>query len=425
MLHTKKQLNASKALFIISFLAYTIISMSKTSYASAMVSIIGEGIFTKSRAGIISSVFYLTYGVMQLMGAKLVDKISPSLLIGIALLGSAVSTFLMSVVNSFNSMLIIWAFCGFVQFASWPTILRIIAEYILPEHRHKASIYIAFSLCAGNLINYILASFILKYFGWRTIFYVNTAALSVVLIIWCIISVKATKILDASNTSKTVLNPDIIKKNNTSEKELSTIRLLISSGLVFLLVPAFIRATLDTGLKAWVPTLIAENYIVSDSFATMLTAILLVVNLSGVFIANFIYPKYVKNATMALCLCFGTILPFTLLLLFTGKIHVLIVTLLLIFVTTITYAAHQFMNIIIPSFFNRYGHSGSVASIINSCASLGAVSATFGFGYIAEKFGWIATIASWSIFAVISVVFCLIAFPLWEKFTNRKKGGKI
>ena len=192
--------------------------------------------------------------------------------------------------------------------------------------------------------------------------------------------------------------------------------ILFASGLAFMLVPSCIRTMMDMGLKNWVPTMITENYEVSASFASMLTTILLLVNLGGIYIVNFVYPKYIKSEAACFGLCFVIALPFTLLLLLTGKIPVGFVVVLLTLVTTFMYSGHQLINVIIPSKFAKINFSGGAASILNAVASLGAAVATFGYGYIADHFGWTVTIVVWNVMAVIAAVFAFVSVRRWNKF---------
>ena len=183
-----------------------------------------------------------------------------------------------------------------------------------------------------------------------------------------------------------------------------------------MLIPSFARTMMDMGLKSWVPTMITENYEVSASFASMLTTILLLVNLSGIYIVNAVHPKYIKSQALCFALCFVVALPFTLLLLLTGEIPVWVVVVLLTLVTTFMYSGHQLINVIIPSEFAIMNMSGGVASLLNAIASFGAVAANFGFGYLADNFGWTATIMSWNVMAVLAAVFGLLSVKKWNRF---------
>lgn len=418
--HTEK---ASCLIFCASFVIYSVISMTKSAYAASIASIIGEGLFNKSQAGTINAGFYLFYGAAQLLGAKYVDKISPVSLIYTALAGTLFSTIGMSVSNNFYMMLIFWSFCGLIQFAIWPAVLRIISEYLLPEHKTQAMTYISFSYCVGMLINYLAASVVLSVARWNLLFVLFSVILVFCLVLWKWV-IKSTK-EEVNEIIK--INQNLIaralkekeQKHGALKENIKLLKLLISSGVIFLLIPTLIRTALDAGLKSWVPTMIVENYPVSESFASMLTTILVFVNLSGVVLVNYFYPKYIKNECLGYALCFLVALPFTALLLLTGKVPVFVVVALLCVVTTMMYAGHQLVNVIIPSRFAKYNKTGAVASTLNAVASFGAVIANIAFGALAEH-GWSGTILSWSILALTAFVFCLIATLIWKNFKSKE-----
>ncbi len=416
----KNSLTATKSsmtMLWLCFLVYAILSMSKTAFSSSMAAIIHDGIFTNSQAGIINACFYFLYGIAQLFGAKLIDKASPMLLLTIALSGAALSALGMAFANSFILMLVIWSLCGLLQFAAWPCIIKIIAEYLLDNHRHKAMTLISFAYCFGNLLNYFTASIILNYGSWRIIFVMNGIVLAAMLFAWLFSGIKASKVLTHESIVKTKYDSKI--HQNANAPEINYVKLLRISGILLLLVPGFIRTALDLGIKSWAPTMMVQSYGISPSFATSLTTILMVINLSGVFIANYIYPKYFKNAVTALGACFIVCLPISLVMLLIGKIPLWTVVVMLIIFTTLMYCGNQLINVVVPSFFNRYNRSGSIAGILNAAASFGAVASNFGYGFLADKFGWTGTILSWSIMGVISIIFCVLTIPVWKKFSKR------
>lgn len=421
MKNLSKEEKTSWILFITAWVIYAVVSMTKSAYAATMASIIEEGLFDKTAAGTVNASFYLFYGSAQLLGVKVVDKVSPVKLVSMTLAGTLVAIIGMAVSKSFLMMLIFWSFCGLVQFAIWPAILRIIAEYLVPSQKSKAMVYIAFSYCTGMLANYLVASVVLGVARWRTLFWVFAVILVLSIALWQAVTVRTkstyTELVKLNKQAREKENE--LKQNKESQASMDFFRLTAISGILILLVPSLIRTAMDVGLKSWVPTMITENYDVSASFASMLTSILVFVNLGGVYIANWMYPKRTKNAAWAFGICFLTALPFTVMLLLTGRIPVGTVVFLLTAITTMMYAGHQLINVIIPTYFTRYNRTGSIAALLNALASFGAVAANIGFGYLAENFGWNATITAWIILAVVSFGACAIASPVWKKFTNR------
>jgi len=407
---------SSMTMLWLCFLVYAMLCMSKTAFSSSMAAIIHDGIFTNSQAGIINACFYLIFGFAQLFCSKLIDKSSPMTLLTVALSGAALSSLGMAFADSFILMLIIWSLCGLLQFAAWPCVIKITAEYLLESHRHKAMTLISFAYCLGNLLNYFSASIILNYGSWRIIFIMNSFILAATLSAWLFYGMKASKFLTHDSIFENKYDSKIHQNENVPE--INYVKLLRISGILLLLVPAFIRTALDLGIKSWAPTMIVQTYGISPSFATSLTTILMVINLSGVFVANHIYPKYFKNAVTALGACFVICLPISLAMLLIGKTPLWTIVTMLIIFTTLMYCVNQLINIVVPSFFNKYNRSGSIAGILNSSASFGAVASTFGFGFLADHFGWTGTILSWSIMGIISIIFCVLTIPVWKKFTQ-------
>ena len=405
-----KEEKASRTLFFLCWIVYAIICMTKNAFGASMASIIGEGFLTKSLAGTVNASYYVFYGLAQLVFAGAVDKISPVKLINMALFGSIISLAGFAVTDSYYVMLFLWSVAGLLQFAVWPAVIRILSEYLVPAHRGKAMVYIAFAYCTGMLTNYGVASVILKISDWRMIFKIFLVLILLTFVIWIVMAGKTVPVLETDISEKQVTD------KKTDSKGLW--KVLLSSGVAMLLIPACIRTMMDMGLKSWVPTMITESYGVSASFASALTTALLLVNLFGIYIVRLVYPKHIKNEAICFGLCFVISLPFTLLLLLTGKIPVVIVAALLALVTTFMYAGHQLINVIIPSKFAHINLSGSVAAILNAIASFGIVAASFGYGYLAENFGWTVTIMSWSIMAAIAVVFALLSAGLWKRFTK-------
>ncbi len=414
-----KEAKASWSLFITCWIVYAVISMTKSVFSASIASIVQEGLLDKTDSGLINAGFYLFYGGAQLVFLKAVDKVSPVKLITIVLFGTIAALVGMSMSTGFISMLVLWSFCGLIQFSVWPAVLRVVSEYLLPEHEGFAHIAIAFSYCTGSLANYLLAALILHSATWRVLFWAVAGIATFFLLLWLIVTGKTVPLLSVlrqpNETAK--LNPPSVVKPQQSK---GLFRLLASTGLIFILVTAFSRSMLDAGLKAWVPTMIVENYPVSVSFATVLTTVLICVNLTGAFIATLIYPKRIKSAVRALSACFVAAIPFIVMLLWTGEIAVALVVFALTVITTIMYAGHQLQNVIIPFRFSKFGKEGSVSSVLNAFASFGVVAANFGFGFMAEHFGWKATITSWLVIAIVAFVFASLAAPLWKRFFTER-----
>ncbi len=408
--------NMSIIVFITSFLIYSVITMTRNAFAASIASVIEEGLLPHTAAGIINAGFYLFNGIGQVAGVKVIDKASPIKLLYVPLVGTLLAMLLMTVQTGFIPMLIIWSLCGFLQFPIWPAILRMITEYLLPSHKEKAMKFIIFGFGAGTFLNYLLASVILKLYNWQGLFGASAIIVALCIVLWLIITEKGkAKLLEIKELGA----KEEIKGEEKKSK--GFLKVVISSGALLLIVPSFIRLFLDAGLKAWAPTMFVESYGASASFGSALVTVLSFVNFGGMFFATWLCSKVTKNETTALIICFLVAVPFAVLLLFVGGVSLAVAALSLTVITTMMYASHQLMDAFIPAKFDKVGMTGGMASLMNGVASLGAVFASIGFGFMAENCGWSAAFVMQLALIIVTLVFCVFARPLWKKFICRQE----
>lgn len=403
---------SSKIIFAAVWIAYAILAMVRSCYSSAIAPIIADGLLDKSQSGIINAGFYLFYGGAQLLGAKLLDKVSPVKLITVSLFCTLIVTVGMSLARDFYTLLILWCFCGLMQFGVWPAVVRVLAEYVLPRHRNKAKFYISFAYCIGTILAFLMATVVLKVTSWPALFAIMTVVVIGCIAFWLPAIKKSEPVLIAAQTPQAAQ----ATQDGAPVQKPNLFKLMLLSGVMLILIPTGVRTALDLGLKAWVPTMIMDNYNVTPSFASAINTVLLFVNIIGVFIVFWIYPKKIRNEVTMFTLVFATILPFVIALLMTGKVHMAVIVILLAVVTTIVYGGNQIAVVLIPSCFAKFNCTGSITSLINSVSSFGAMAANFGFGFLAQKYGWDVTIWSWIIITAVSVVLCAVAIPVWKKF---------
>ncbi len=408
--------------FIACFIAYSMICMTKNTYSAAIAAIVSDGLFTKSNAGLINASFYLFYGISQFAGGYLADRISPFKIILIGLIGSIIINAVMALSSSFLVMLAAWSLNGIALFGIWPSVIKIISSIILKEHRQKASLYISTAYTFGITTSYLVAMGALKFWEWPSLFWTSVVVLllTTAMFVFTMLRVRANLLPDdvpkvqADAENRTVQTPSAVPLG----------KILLSSGLLLLTIPGLIRCMLDIGLKSWVPTMIMESYGVSPSFSSLLTTVLLFLNLFGILLAVYVYPRRYKNVALVIGLFFLASFPLLLLLLMTGKIHLILVTLLLAVVTTFMTAASRLLDVVLPAAFAAYQKTGTVAGILNAFACFGCTLANYLYGYLAEHFGWTVTIWVWVALSVVAVLCCLAAAPLWKRFTAAQDKDK-
>lgn len=61
--------------------------------------------------------------------------------------------------------------------------------------------------------------------------------------------------------------------------------------IMMIVFPVFVHGMLKDGVTSWVPTYINETFCTSASFSILVTTVLPIVNLSGAYIAKYVYRK--------------------------------------------------------------------------------------------------------------------------------------
>ena len=416
-----RYLNNAKAsilIFVALFSTFTFISMTKQCFSSAMAFIVEEGIMTKSETGTIVAVFYLVYGILQLVGGILTDKWNPERFLTFGFLGAGLCNLAVYinqvyaiVDNNFAFVLVIWVLNACAQFAVWPAVFKMISGMLKEEHRSIALFLISFANSLGTVINYAVAALIPH---WTLNFLISAVGLIAFALLWEIAmhSVRPFIVEKEVELPETPVHTHYHKH----QKDVHIIALLAASGMLLFLVVLLTRSLFDNGLKTLVATMINENYDnVTPTVATALSIIILIMGALGPTLGHQIYPRFVKNELTATILLFAIGTPFCVLLLLTGKVHYWWIVIFLSFFVLLMNAAALFTNYIAAR-FNKWGKSATLAGAFNMMTSLGIVVSNFVFTRVVEGFGWTVTIWVWIILLVIANILLWIIAPMWRRF---------
>lgn len=392
-------------------IAYALICMTKNGFSSAMVFIVEEGILTKSQTGIITGAFYVIYGILQIAGGIVADRFDPTKFITIGMLGAGVLNLVIYFNQSYYVMLGAWSLNAVVQFAVWPSVFKILST--MPERGfRRKSIFIAtFANPFGVIINYLVAAVITR---WQYNFLVSAVSMFVMTVIWVI-----TARIGKNNL---VEDDDIPVRNDipVHTESISISKMLFASGIIFVLAVTFIRTVFDIGLKNLVPVMINESYDeVSASFATILSVIVLIAGIVGLLSAGSIYSSKFKNETTAIMVMFALAIPLICITLMIGRISYWIIIASIALIVMLMSGAGYFTTSCIAMRFNKWGKGATMSGLFNCMASLGIVVANVLFTAMADAHGWIYTIKSWVILAVVATLLSLLSVPIWKQFVKK------
>ena len=410
-----KTKNTTNRLLLCIFAVYIVNVISKTSFSAATVALVSQEILTKTQAGLVGGAFWLIYAVGQFSGGFAVKKMSPYLMIAITIIGSAIANIAMPCFESFVPMIIIWSVNGICQFGMWPAILSIVSTEIDSRYQVKTMSILSYCYCIGSVISYALTALVFMMFSWKTLFVICGIVVSLSIIPLVIIK------RNASSKLFTVVSENNIKEE--TEKSELTSNIVLKSGFVLICILMFIKSMTDIGIKNWMPTIMTESFGVTPAFTTLLSVFMLIINAFGVVLCTYIYKKAKNNEIYSLSVIFLIAVPVMLLWINIDNLSIYVATLLISAVTILFYASGQLLQMNYPLRFKSYGLAATVGGIINCFSALGNVAATYGCGFVADKFGWNVMIYLWNLLVISGAIITIILIPVWNRFikSNNKK----
>lgn len=412
----KRMLRLSAVLFAACWAVYCASYLGRINYSAALTAIVADGVFPKSQAGLIGTVYFFCYGTGQIISGIFGDRVSPYKMITAGLVFTSAANFLMPACSSsYILMSVVWGFNGLAQSMLWTPILFIISNVIPAEYRNRACLYIAASYPTGSFLSYIISTLCIRFASWRFAFYVPAVIILCVLAVWAVVAAKSSKVLGYKKEISA--SPD----SGSDAKPAPIGKLIASSGAVLICAGILIHGMLKDGVTSWVPTLITEEYSVPAFFSVLLSTLLPIVNLSGAWFSTKLFEKVFKNNEIAVtAFCFALSLIPLAGLVFVGKYHISICVIFFALFTSLIVAINHMFITLIPVRFAKYGRASTMGGIFNATTYIGCAISTYGFGAVSEKLGWTATVIFWLILGVLGIIFCLAVMRKYKKFVGLK-----
>lgn len=394
-----------RRLFLLCWLVYCVSYIGRLNYSSAMTLIISKRILTASQAGFISMVYFFAYGIGQMINGFLGDRVNPKRMIFMGLFCSGLANIAMGISHSFALMALSWGANGYFQAMIWAPIIRIFAEMLRGKDRVDCSVNIVSSQIIGTLLSYLLSAGVLAVVAWPGVFIAAAVLLIATSFLWKTGFWNICCHAEADEEENMATDKNKQKENQI---QISFGKLMVSSGIMTLLIPIMVHGMLKDGVTSWVPTYISESFGITASFSILLTSILPIINLSGAYLAKFIYRKTGDKIGLSVFFFFVTATTGLLLLCLAGSFSPIVTACFLSIITASMMAVNTLVVNIYPLRFGRYGRVSGVSGFLNAMAYLGTAISTFTIGLMVQYKGWQTTIYAWLAVTVLAGIICLL-----------------
>lgn len=416
MNNSERQLNKKNpAIFLIflGWLVYTISLLGKVNYSANITQIIDFYGVTRTQAGTVPTFLFFSYGVGQVLNGLLCRKYNIKWMIFISLLVSAVVNLIIAVGSDFSMIKWLWLINGIALSVLWPSLIRLLSESLPKKVLGLSSVIMGTTIAAGTLIIYGLSSIYAAFDKFKLSFYTAGIAVIAVAVFWLFFYDKA--VMDAKKE-----NEKEEKKEETKTEIYSAVeqgknekRLLFASIYVLCFCAVGINLIKD-GLTTWVPSILKEEFHMSDSISILLTLFLPVVAVFGNPFSlkiHSIIPDYANHCAIIFAII-GVLIGGII-----GSLTFKIVAFMFFGLVAVYFLASSLNSVItsiFPLFMRGNVNSGLLAGVLNGFCYLGSTVSAYGLGIIADNFGW-------EVVFLTLIGFCVAVFVVWIGYVYFKK----
>lgn len=402
-------LSNKKANFLIflCWAAYTSAYVARLNYNASMVEILAQLGTTKEAAGIVSSFFFFAYGAGQLVNGLFSKRYNTKISVTIALVASCLINFGMTFCNGIDAMKYLWFLNGVFQSILWSSLIKTLSDNLADNKLSKAVMVMSTTVASGTFTAYGLAAlFSALDMKWTSIFYVASAVVGVVAVVWFF-----------GMTSIKKSNNETAEIKTTEKKKLSLTPAFVFS-IVVILISAVANGFIKDGITTWVPSILKEEFGVPSSLSIIITLLLPVLSIFGASLVKVLHKKQKnENALNGIFYFASTVLAGLIIL--TLNLKSVPLTLALFGGTACLMAAiNNVITSVVPLYSRDKIDSGLSAGLLNTFCYVGSTLATSLLGRIADTKGWNDVFICIICFAGVAFAVCMISLV----FTRKKKG---
>ncbi len=271
-------------------LSYLAVYVARNILGAVSPQMIESGLFTTENIGTLSSVYFITYAVGQLINGRIGDKIKSKFMISLGLILAGISNFLFStMVSSPLSSYIIYGMTGFFLSMIYGPMTKVVAENTEPIYATRCSLGYTFSSFFGTPLAGVLAALLL----WQGVFAASSALLIIMGVI-CFIVFTIYERKGYIAYGRFVRDP----------KKGGSIRVLIKHQIIKFTLVAVLTGIVRTTVVFWLPTYLSQYLGLSTESAALVFTVATFIISATTFVAVFLYERLHRNMDLTVLVSF-------------------------------------------------------------------------------------------------------------------------
>lgn len=356
--------------------------MGKYNYAANINQVISFYNVDHSSAGLVSTFFFLAYGIGQVVNGLFCKKYNLKWMIFLSVVLSGLVNFCVGIVNNFDLIKYLWLLNGCSMSVLWPSLIRCLSENLDESSMPQACAIMGTTTATATILSYLLSALFVN-IDFKLSFYLPAVISFIVAFVWFFTYPKLTSDVRIEREEKLQTTHEAEKKSVDCNK---TLILLSICMLAFYGVAT--NLTKD-GLTTWVPSILKEQYNLDNSISIVLTLALPIVSMFANAFAIKMHkriPDFVLHCAI-MFLSAGLIIGGVIVGISSNQF---VLTLLGSTVVCFLIAScNSIITSMFPLFMKGKVNSGLIAGILNGFCYLGSAISSYGLGSIADHFGWI------------------------------------
>lgn len=378
------KISKNKLIFLVVYLAYASIYISRVNLSMAGPELIDLGILSTAEIGALGSVFSTVFAIGRLINGGISDTKPPYQMLSVGLGIAGISNLAVSLFPPFIAIFLFWAANAYAQSMLWSSVLCVVANLYDKSIAKKKTSLMVTSVATGNILGIIVNTFLITNFSVRFAFVVP-GILTLVLGFGVLLS------------TRNIENPEIQEKNHKSLWEL-----LKNKSLILMCFPALFHGVMKENISLWMTVYIVDTYFVDLSESAYYILLIPIIGLIGRILYSLIY-KLCKENEHSVSLIGFVICILSALLLCDGKTNIILSVSSLGLIYASVSMINTSMLSIYPLHFLKSGNVASVSGMMDFATYLGAGISSVIYGIVIEKSGYFPMFLSWIIISVISI----------------------
>ncbi len=365
---------------------------------------IEDGVFTKPNIGTMSSIYFISYGVGQLINGTIGDKIKGKYMISVGLAMAGVCTLLFSLfAHSLYAAYVVYGMTGFFLAMIYGPMTKIVAENTEPIYATRCSLGYTFASFFGSPLAGATAIFL----SWQDVFSASTVAL----LVMSIICFSVFTVFERHGIVK------YHQFDRPKEEKGGSIRILIRHRIIRFTLISIITGVVRTTVVFWMTTYFNEFLGFSAERAAFMYTVATLVISSSAFISVFTYEKLGGNMDLTILLGFS-VSAVSFLLLYLVREPMVNVVLMVLAVLASNCAASMLWSRYCPSLRDT-GVVSSATGFLDFASYMAASASSAIFANAVGVIGWDGLILVWFGLMVCGVFTILPVNKLFRKRAER------